>query len=65
MDEQRTLAILAWTVGSLVGVMFILNGIALSLVERAPELLAKQIVAQDPSIELPPQFPAISRAQGG
>jgi len=30
MDERRTLSILAWTVGGLVALMFVLNGIALA-----------------------------------
>jgi hypothetical protein len=31
MDERQTLSILGWTVGAVVAVVFILNGIALSL----------------------------------
>ena len=31
MDEARTLSILAWTVGGIVGAVFVLNAIALSL----------------------------------
>lgn len=34
MDEARTLSILAWTVGGIVGAVFVLNGIALSLLQR-------------------------------
>jgi hypothetical protein len=30
MDERRTLQILAWGIGGLVGVLFILNAVALS-----------------------------------
>jgi hypothetical protein len=30
MDERRTLQILAWTVGGVVGFMFVLNAIALA-----------------------------------
>ena len=30
MDEARTLSLLAWTVGSIVGAVFVLNAIALS-----------------------------------
>jgi len=29
MDERRTLSILAWSVGCVVGTMFILNAVAL------------------------------------
>ncbi len=43
MDERRTLTILAWTIGSVVGVMFILNGIALSFVESAPAPTVKRV----------------------
>ena len=31
MDETRTLSLLAWTVGGIVGVLFVLEAIALSL----------------------------------
>jgi hypothetical protein len=54
MDERRTLAILAWGIGSIVGTMFILNGIALSFVESAPTLTAKQIAARNaPALHVP------------
>ena len=33
MDERRTLAFLGWTVGGIVGVMFVLNAVALALVQ--------------------------------
>lgn len=36
MDERRTLALLGWTLGGIVGLMFTLNAIALSLVQGAP-----------------------------
>ena len=66
MDERRTLAILAWTVGSVVGLMFILNGIALSSVESARALAAAQQVAAgkappDPAL----RAPAVIRIRGG
>ena len=31
MDETRTLSLLVWTVGGIVGVLFVLEAIALSL----------------------------------
>ena len=31
MDETRTLFLLAWTIGAIVGVLFLLQAIALSL----------------------------------
>jgi len=62
MDERRTLAILAWAVGSVVGFMFILNGIALSSVESPSALAAKQVAASN-APALP--SPALPRAQGG
>jgi gas vesicle protein len=31
MDEARTLAFLGWTIGGIVGAVFVLNAIALSL----------------------------------
>jgi hypothetical protein len=30
MDERQTLSILGWTIGGIIGVMFILNAIALA-----------------------------------
>lgn len=62
MDERRTLAIMAWAVGSVVGMMFILNGIALSFVETPSALAAKQIAARNAPT---PHAPAVSGAQGG
>jgi hypothetical protein len=32
MDERRTLSILGWTLGGVVGATFILNAIALSMI---------------------------------
>jgi hypothetical protein len=58
MDERRTLAILAWAIGSVVGLMFILNGIALSFVENAPTLTVERVAAGN---ELKLQAPATSR----
>jgi hypothetical protein len=34
MDERHTLTLLAWTIGSLVGIIFLLNGVALSLLTQ-------------------------------
>jgi hypothetical protein len=31
MDERQTLSILGWTVGAIVGLAFILNGVALAM----------------------------------
>jgi hypothetical protein len=62
MDERRTLAILAWAVGSVVGTMFILNGIALSFVESTPAPTSKQIAARNaPALHAP----VIPVARGG
>jgi hypothetical protein len=32
MDERRTLSLLGWTIGGVVGAVFVLNAIALSLI---------------------------------
>jgi len=62
MDERRTLAIMAWAVGSVVGMMFLLNGIALSFVESPAASAAKQITARNaPALH----SPAVPGAQGG
>lgn len=36
MDERRSLAVLGWTVGGIVGLMFALNGVALALAQPWP-----------------------------
>ena len=62
MDERRTLAILAWAVGSVVGTMFVLNAIALSFAESTPTTASKQIAARSaPALHLPP----VPTARGG
>ena len=32
MDERRTLSLLGWTIGGVVGAVFVLNAVALSLI---------------------------------
>jgi hypothetical protein len=32
MDERRTLSLLGWTIGGVVGAVFVLNAIALSFI---------------------------------
>jgi hypothetical protein len=46
MDERRSLAVLGWTVGAVVGLMFALNGIALALIQPVPTAHAYQPVSQ-------------------
>jgi uncharacterized membrane protein len=65
MDERRTLKILAWTVGSVVGMMFILNGIALSFVENGSPLAGRQVAAQHTSLSPAPPFQMGAAARGG
>lgn len=62
MDERRTLSILAWAVGSVVGTMFILNAIALSFVETTPTPASKQVAARNAPA---PQPPTVLVARGG
>lgn len=62
MDERRTLAILAWAVGSVVGTMFVLNGIALSFVETKPTPASKHIATGNPPAPHPTAIPV---ARGG
>jgi hypothetical protein len=67
MDERRTLKILAWTVGSVVGMMFILNGIALSFVGSGSPLAGRQVAAQHAPSNPAPQIavPVAITARGG
>jgi hypothetical protein len=46
MDERRSLALLGWTVGGVVGLMFALNAIALASLQPAPRVHAYQPVSQ-------------------
>lgn len=46
MDERRTLALLAWIVGGLVGLMFVLNAIALASLQSAPAGYAVRFASQ-------------------
>ncbi|GEM_PF-3662021 len=62
MDERRTLGILAWTVGGVVGTMFILNGIALSFVGSPSAPAAKEVAARNaPALHAP----AVPGTRGG
>lgn len=48
MDERRSVTLLGWTVGGIVGVMFVLNAVALALVQNSSpprSVLASQAVA--------------------
>jgi hypothetical protein len=36
MDERRSLVVLGWTVGGIVGLMFTLNAVALALAQPGP-----------------------------
>lgn len=36
MDERQTLRVMAWSIGGLVGVLFFLNAVALSMTSTAP-----------------------------
>jgi hypothetical protein len=44
MDERRTLALLGWTVGGVVGLMFLLNAIALASLQQSPMLAPNRTV---------------------
>jgi hypothetical protein len=46
MDERRTLVLLGWSVGGIVGLMFLLNAIALSSEQSAT---TKQLIS--PSVQ--------------
>ena len=62
MDERRTLSILAWSVGCVVGTMFILNAVALSFVASTPTPASKQVAARSTPA---PQPPTVLVARGG
>ena len=62
MDERRTLSILAWSVGCVVGTMFILNAVALSFVASSPTPASNQVAVRNaPALHAP----VIPVARGG
>jgi hypothetical protein len=46
MNERRTLALFGWTIGGVVGLMFVLNAFSLASLQRAPSANTRQIVSQ-------------------
>lgn len=46
MNERRTLALFAWTIGGVVGLMFVLSAFSLASVQTVPSAGTGQIVAQ-------------------
>ena len=46
MDERHTLALFGWTIGGVVGLMFVLNAFALASLQEAPSAGSRQIVSQ-------------------
>jgi hypothetical protein len=65
MDEGRTLAILGWTLGGLIGAMFILNGIALSSMPNEPERVAKQNIAPQNTPVVDSSMSFVVKRRGG
>ncbi|MFZ2065099.1 MAG: hypothetical protein WAV27_03880 [Xanthobacteraceae bacterium] len=51
MDERRSLALLGWTVGGIVGLMFTLNGIALALTQGGPSTARLAVAHASSSFE--------------
>jgi hypothetical protein len=46
MNERRTLALFGWTIGGVVGLMFVLNAFSLASLQRVPSANTRQIVSQ-------------------
>ena len=46
MDEQRTLALLGWGIGGIVGTMFLLNALALASLSNAPTAPGSLLISQ-------------------
>jgi hypothetical protein len=46
MNERRTLALFGWTIGGVVGLMFVLNAFSLASLQRVPSASTHQIVSQ-------------------
>jgi hypothetical protein len=45
MNERRTLALFGWTIGGVVGLMFVLNAFSLASLQSAPSADTRQIVS--------------------
>jgi hypothetical protein len=46
MNERRTLALFGWTIGGVVGLMFVLNAFSLASLQSVPSASTRQIVSQ-------------------
>jgi hypothetical protein len=46
MNERRTLALFGWTIGGVVGLMFVFNAFSLAALQTAPSADTRQTVSQ-------------------
>ena len=58
MDERHTLALFGWTIGGVVGLMFVLNAFALASLQEVPSAGTRQIVSQAGQSAATPSRPA-------
>jgi len=66
MDERRTLTFLGWSVGGVVGIMFLLNATALALLPTASTVRNRPLISQaGPPIVTAVRLAATAKAGGG
>jgi hypothetical protein len=65
MNERRTLALFGWTIGGVVGLMFVLNAFSLASLQSAPSADTRQIVshARQPAAT-PPRLVYDAKSKG-
>ncbi len=65
MNERRTLALLGWSVGGVVGIMFLLNALSLACLAPAPPTIGRLIAQAGKPIVTAVSLAAAAKAAGG
>jgi hypothetical protein len=65
MDERRTLALLGWSVGGVVGIMFLLNALSLASLAPSPATHGGRLIAEAGRPIVTAVSLAAARAGGG
>jgi hypothetical protein len=67
MNERRTLTLFGWTIGGVVGLMFVLNAFSLASLQKEPSANAHQLVSQagHPGAATPSRLGYAPKNKGG
>lgn len=66
MNERRTLAVFGWTIGGVVGLMFVLNAFSLASLQKAPSVNSRQLLSQAGQAAATPSRPVYeAKSKGG